>query len=132
MIILNKLRKEFSTKLYQFRRVKGWTQHDLAAEVGASASMIRGYEQMKKWPNPERLQLLADKLGVSVPDLLGGHSQSHSTPNNLSPLLNLLSKLASLDDPELAGEAIDTLCGALDLFRERHERQVQIKKSLNK
>lgn len=67
---LSRLRQTLASRLAYYRDKRGWTQHDLAAAVGKSASGIRGYEQMTRWPDPEDLEHIARALGIRPVDLL--------------------------------------------------------------
>jgi transcriptional regulator with XRE-family HTH domain len=67
---LANLRHYLATRLATLRASRGWAQHDLAAACGRSPSWVRGYEQQKRWPDPEDLDLLARALGVSPESLI--------------------------------------------------------------
>lgn len=68
--LLSNLRDALSDRLKEFREKVGWTQHDLAAACGMSAEGIRGYEQKRRWPDPEELEKMANALSVRAIDLL--------------------------------------------------------------
>lgn len=51
------------------RRIKGWTQLELAVECGLSSNCIAQIEQGKRQPRFETACKIAKALGVSVSDL---------------------------------------------------------------
>jgi len=68
--LLSILRDALSDRLKEFREKVGWTQHDLAAACGMSTEAIRGYEQKRRWPDPEELEKMANALSIRAIDLL--------------------------------------------------------------
>ncbi len=58
-------------RIKRARKKLGMTQKKLALAAGLSEIAIRKYEADKRNPGREALKLLADKLGVSEPYLLG-------------------------------------------------------------
>lgn len=68
--LLSILRDALSDRLKAFREKVGWTQHDLAAACGLSTEAIRGYEQKRRWPDPEELETMANALSVKAIQLL--------------------------------------------------------------
>lgn len=53
----------------RYRRVKGWTQSDLAREVGVHLNAVQNWER-GALPRPSRLPALAETLGVDPARLL--------------------------------------------------------------
>lgn len=53
----------------RYRKGKGWTQSDLAKQVGVTINAVQNWEKGAE-PRPGRLRLLADTLGVGTPQLL--------------------------------------------------------------
>lgn len=70
MDLLANLRQALATRLSHYRKVMKWTQHDLAAHVGTSVEAIRGYEQQRRWPDPEMIEAMAKALNVRPIELL--------------------------------------------------------------
>ncbi|SDF13533.1 helix-turn-helix domain-containing protein [Sporolituus thermophilus] len=54
------------------RIAKGLSQEQLAERVGISLLAIQYYEENKWRPGTETISRLADALGVTIPDLVGG------------------------------------------------------------
>ncbi len=61
-------------RVRQLREERGWTQSELAARAGLTASAVSQIESAKRSPNAETLQKLADGLEVSVDALMGRKS----------------------------------------------------------
>ena len=61
----------FSEKLKELRRKKGFTQRQLADKLDISFQAISTYEQGKSVPQSDVLAQIAQKLGVSADYLLG-------------------------------------------------------------
>lgn len=55
--------------LINLRRRKGWTQEQLAEEVGCNKKQVVQWENGHASPHPTSLQALADKLSVTVEQL---------------------------------------------------------------
>lgn len=55
----------------QYRKLRDWDQVDLAAAAKMSLGGVRGYEQKKRWPDPEVLERLSAALGTEPANLLG-------------------------------------------------------------
>ncbi|HIE12791.1 MAG TPA: XRE family transcriptional regulator [Desulfotomaculum sp.] len=64
---------DLSNRLKALRKLKGWTQEELAARTGVTRDTIAGYESKvkRRQPNPEMLIRLANTFGVTVDCLLG-------------------------------------------------------------
>lgn len=67
---LANLRRTFAERLVQLRKRKNWTQYDLAPAAGISVDTLRGYEQQKRWPDPEIIEALAKALDCRPADIL--------------------------------------------------------------
>jgi transcriptional regulator with XRE-family HTH domain len=61
----------FGARLAELRKAAGFTQHELAAELGVSRGMIAYYESESEYPPTALLPKLALALGVSADALLG-------------------------------------------------------------
>jgi len=61
----------FGERLARFRLAAGYSQRDLAAEIGISYRMIAYYEKETEHPPTHLLPLLSKVLGVSADQLLG-------------------------------------------------------------
>lgn len=65
------MRAILSDRLVHYRKLREWTQYDLAAAAKMKVARLRGYEQQTRWPDPEPLEALARALGTQPADLLG-------------------------------------------------------------
>lgn len=61
----------FADRIRQARINKNWNQEELAKEVSLTQGAISQFEKGQRMPTPINLQLLAQKLEVSVDYLLG-------------------------------------------------------------
>ncbi len=62
---------EFGTRLAALRKTAGYTQQQLAEEIGVSRRMVAYYETESEHPPASLLTNLARVLNVSTDDLLG-------------------------------------------------------------
>lgn len=60
--------------LIRYRFAKGWSQEDLAREVGMSQSNYSKIESDKQDASPEQIEAFADALGISPAGLVGPDS----------------------------------------------------------
>lgn len=94
MEVLGNLRQTLADNIYRLRKERGWTQHDLAAAAGMSVDALRGYEQKKRWPDPEQIEALAGALEsppwllVCPPEKMG----PEISPDELRTLLDYAVK----------------------------------------
>lgn len=84
----------FGQRLAQLRKVAGFSQRDLAKEIGISYRMVAYYEAQTDRPPAHLLPLLAKTLGVSVDELLGLKKSERSHINR--KLLKNLEKITLL------------------------------------
>jgi len=61
----------FGQRMARFRKDAGYSQRELAAELGIAQRMIAYYEKQTEHPPTHLLPLLAKTLGVSADELLG-------------------------------------------------------------
>lgn len=61
----------FGARMARLRKAAGYSQRDLAAELGISQRMIAYYEKQTQYPPTHLLPNLAKALGVSADQLLG-------------------------------------------------------------
>ncbi len=67
----NGQRTDFGARLGELRKAAGYTQQELAQEVGVSRRMIAYYEGETERPPTTLLPALADALGITTDELLG-------------------------------------------------------------
>ena len=72
------VRKEFSERLKQFRKTRGYTQRQIAEILEVDRSAYACYEIGKSQPDLSGLLILADFYGVSL-DYLAGRLKEEET-----------------------------------------------------
>jgi len=106
----------FGERLVQLRKAAGYTQQQLADEIGASRRQIAYYEGESEHPPASLLIALAKALNVSTDELLGmrsGRSKA-TTPavsTRLERRLKLIERLPAKPKQQLIG-LIDTFIAA--------------------
>ena len=104
----------FGTRLVQLRTAAGFTQQELASEIGVSRRMIAYYEGETKHPPSSLLPAIAAALGISVDQLLS--VQPIRRPKLNSGLQRRLQKIEKMEMKEKRH-----LLHLLDAFIEREE-----------
>jgi transcriptional regulator with XRE-family HTH domain len=112
----------FGKILATLRKSKGLSQYELAEKLGLSRGQIGNYEQGKRQPDYDTLQLIADFFNVSTDYLLGRENEKSNngnlpelTPKDERDIAKDLEKiLSSLDNPNegyshFDGQSIDDL-----------------------
>ena len=61
---------ELATNLRALRAARGFTQSEVARRAGISQVMLSKYERGVAAPNLHRIDLLANALGVTTPQLI--------------------------------------------------------------
>ena len=74
--------EKFGAFVSELRREKGMTQKDLAQRLFVSDKAVSKWERGLSLPDISLLQPMADILGVSVTELLGGRRMEASEPSN--------------------------------------------------
>lgn len=77
----------FGTRLAQFRKAAGFTQTQLADELGISRRRIAYYEAESDHPPASLLADLARVLNVSTDELLGSAATKRQAKASMSPRL---------------------------------------------
>ena len=70
-MLLKKGKETFGERLARLRHAAGYSQRELAAEIGTSNRMLVHYEKHAGEPTAHVLPLLANALGVTTDQLLG-------------------------------------------------------------
>ncbi|SFU99564.1 helix-turn-helix domain-containing protein [Alicyclobacillus macrosporangiidus] len=65
----------FARRLRAYRKLKHWTQAELAAAAGVSVAIIGGLERGTRAPTPALVQRLTEILQVTEAELLGTSPQ---------------------------------------------------------
>jgi len=76
----------FAENVTSYRKKQGYSQYDLAMLSGISRTMISHYEREGMLPPADRLQTLADALGVKVYKLFMVHETEKNPETDLSDL----------------------------------------------
>lgn len=58
-------------RIRAFRKLKGYTQQDLAKALHLSVSVVGNVERGTKVPTPQLLEEIAKELGISLQELKG-------------------------------------------------------------
>jgi transcriptional regulator with XRE-family HTH domain len=74
----------FVKNVIYYRKKQGYSQYDLAMKSGISRTMISHYERKASLPPAERLQILADTLGIPVYKLFMEREKEKSPETDLS------------------------------------------------
>jgi transcriptional regulator with XRE-family HTH domain len=103
----------FGTRLAQLRKAAGYTQHQLADEIGATRRKIAYYESESEHPPANLLADLARVLNVSTDDLLGlNGSRKRAKVITVSPRLE--RRMRQIE--ALAPKPKQQLLGLIDTF----------------
>ncbi|MGP1544613.1 MAG: helix-turn-helix domain-containing protein [Candidatus Fimenecus sp.] len=91
---------DFKDILKELRQTRNWSQQELAQKTNLSASSIGMYEQGRRKPSFEVLELFADTFNVDFDYLLGRSSESNKYSKILTRAQDELSEedLKSLED----------------------------------
>ena len=65
---------DFSEKLQQLRKQKGWTQEELAELIFVSRPAVSKWESGRGYPGIESLKTISKLFSVSIDDLLSGEA----------------------------------------------------------
>jgi transcriptional regulator with XRE-family HTH domain len=105
----------FGERLVTLRKAAGFTQQELAQELGVSRRMIAYYEGETQHPPTTILPRLAQALGVSADELLNGNGRREAAPPAAS--VRLQRKLQQLE--KLGAKERRQAMQLLDMFIER-------------
>ncbi|MBC8534582.1 helix-turn-helix domain-containing protein [Yeguia hominis] len=93
----------FSNNLNRLAKEKGVTQADIVCALNCSSSTVSDYFSGKKYPRPDKMQKIADLLGVYISDLTS--EKEEPTVCNDKPLnpkaKYLMNLIDSMNDEEL-------------------------------
>lgn len=90
----------FGERLAQLRKGAGYTQLELATEIGVSRRMIAYYEAESQYPPAALLPELARALGVTVDALLGVESTKKSSRPSSTRLERRFQQIENLGPRE--------------------------------
>ena len=118
----------FGTRLVELRKAAGYTQTELANELGVTRRMIAYYEGETEHPPANLLAGLAQALGVRIEELLGTEPLKKAArgkkPVNsrLQRRLQQIEKLDAADKRQIL-QVIDTLLESAQIKRKVAAKQ---------
>lgn len=92
--------ERFGERLAKFRQTAGFSQRDLAAEIGISQRMIAYYEKETQHPPTHLLPVLAKALGLSADQLIGLEKVKDEGKQRDNRLWRRFSQLEKLPSPK--------------------------------
>lgn len=102
----------FGTRLATLRKAAGYTQQQLADEIGVSRRMVAYYETESEHPPANLLVDLARVLNTSTDELLGFADAKRNKPTAISPRLERRVKQIE----RLTPKSKQQLLGLIDTF----------------
>lgn len=90
----------FGARLAQLRKAAGFTQEELAAEIGVSRRIIAYYEGETDYPPTALLPKIAQALRISADELLGIAPIKKATKPGNNRLQRRLQQIEQLDATE--------------------------------
>lgn len=114
----------FGVRLASLRKAAGFTQAELAAEVGVSRRMIAYYEVQAEHPPAHLLPAIAKALHLSSDELLGLAPVKRAPRAKDSRLQRRLQQLDRLGGPERRQimQVLDTLLESAELKRKTQKQ----------
>ena len=101
-------RDVFGRKFRKLRKIKGWTQRELAEMLGyATEAMISHIETGKSYMDQDMIYKAAELFGVNPAVMMGGEDYSDG---DLKMIVNLMQLIRDEDNPPL-----ETVRALLDL-----------------
>jgi len=118
----------FGARLVELRKAAGYTQTELANELGVTRRMIAYYEGETEYPPSTLLAGLAKALGVSIEALLGTEPMRKTARAAKPATSRLQRKLAQIEKLEPSEkrqilQVLDTLLESAQLKRKMQTKQ---------
>ena len=92
--------ESFGKRLAKFRQAAGFSQRDLAAEIGISQRMVAYYEKETQHLPTRLLPMLAKVLGVSADQLIGLEKVKDEAKQRDNRLWRRFSQVEKLPSPK--------------------------------
>lgn len=73
------VRQIFHEQLVKYMKLNNKTQSDLARDLNISLNTISGWYHGKTFPRPDKMQIIADYLGIRVEDLINKNDDNNDT-----------------------------------------------------
>lgn len=105
----------FGERLARLRKAAGFTQEELANEIGVSRRMIAYYERETQHPPTSVLPRLSQVFGLSADELLSGNGKREAPPDPIGTRLR--RKLHQIERMRLRDKL--QIVRVLDSFTER-------------
>jgi transcriptional regulator with XRE-family HTH domain len=105
---MSTLREQVGHAIRHQRKLKSWSQEELAARTGRSIEMINRVERGRIAPSFETLEVLAGAFGIPVRDLFG-IGDHDAKPDRDDGLVRLIGRVAGLNPEDV--EWVDQLVG---------------------
>jgi len=114
----------FGARLTELRKTAGFTQQDLAAEIGVSRRMIAYYEVQSEHPPTHLLPAIAKALHISTDELLGLAPVKRAPRAKDSRLQRRLQQIEKLDGAQRRQimQVLDTLLESAQLKRKAEKQ----------
>jgi len=109
------LSETFGERMARLRKSAGYSQRDLAAELGISQRMIAYYEKVSQYPPAHILPMLANAFGVTADQMLG-LEESNTNRKTDSRLWRRFSAIERMEPKEKR-----QIIQLLDTFIEREQ-----------
>ena len=115
----------FGARLAELRKQAGFTQQELADEVGVSRRMIAYYEVQSEHPPTHLVPAIAQALNVTTDELLGAAPVRKSVRTKDSRLHRRLQQIEKLEPSEKRQilQVLDTLLESAQLKRKVQNKQ---------
>jgi len=78
------LRGLLAKNIKKYRKIRGFSQEDLAEKTKTSLTHIGMIEIGRKFPSVEKIEQIADALGIDTPELFSSDNAVFLTPSNKS------------------------------------------------
>ncbi|MBV1889386.1 MAG: helix-turn-helix transcriptional regulator, partial [Proteobacteria bacterium] len=98
----NNLNQLVGTRIQTLRKLRGYTQEQLAESIGKTVETISNIERGKKLPGLATLNDLGKALDVPLSELIEGGAKKKITPKREALLTKARELLNQLKDNELA------------------------------
>lgn len=114
--------KNFPEKLKSLRKERGWSQGELAKQIGSDMQRISKYERGVVYPTTEMLVRIADVFQVGLDDLVRDGFEVKTNSMKNQELLNRFNEVSDLPEQDQS-----ILINLLDAYIKRHKFEKLVK-----
>ena len=114
--------KNFPDKLKYLRKDRGWSQGELAKQIGSDMQRISKYERGVVYPTTEMLVRIADVFQVGLDDLIRDGFEVKTNSMKNQELLNRFQEVSDLPEQDQS-----ILINLLDAYIKRHKFEKLVK-----